>query len=321
MSRKLHAKSGMQEFWYRGDGKMDFKQIEAFVNVIKYKSFSKAAEATFLTQPTISTHISALEKELGVTLIDRMGKESRPTKQGRAFYNYAINLLHMRERAIDAMCNSLKDISGEINIKASSIPGEHIVPQLIAEFHERYPRVTFFVEQSDSDKVWNDIMDNMGDVGFTGDYRGNELKCELLLKDSLVLITPKNDKFKHIKEEGNLISPKAFYQEEFVWREEGSATRKSFEDYCKKMEPNWKIKTTATVNNLEAVKKCVSAGLGVSVISKIAAEEAEAQDYFVFEIDEIDFKREFYFIYNKNITLTPAALKFKEFILDKKFAK
>lgn len=75
---------------------MDFKQIEAFVNVIKYKSFSKAAEATFLTQPTISTHISSLEKELGVTLIDRMGKESRPTKQGRAFYNYAINLLHTR---------------------------------------------------------------------------------------------------------------------------------------------------------------------------------------------------------------------------------
>jgi len=54
---------------------MDFKQIEAFVNVIKYKSFSKAAEATFLTQPTISTHISSLEKELGVTLIDRLGKE------------------------------------------------------------------------------------------------------------------------------------------------------------------------------------------------------------------------------------------------------
>ena len=94
---------------------MDFKQIEAFVNVIKYKSFSKAAEATFLTQPTISTHISSLEKELGVTLIDRMGKESRPTKQGRAFYNYAINLLHTRERAISAMENSSKDTNSSVS--------------------------------------------------------------------------------------------------------------------------------------------------------------------------------------------------------------
>lgn len=93
-----------------------------------------------------------------------------------------------------AMENSSKDISGEINIKTSSIPGEHIVPQLIAEFHKHYPKVSFYVEQSDSDKVWNDILDNMGDIGFTGDYRGNELKCELLLKDSLVLITPKTEK-------------------------------------------------------------------------------------------------------------------------------
>ena len=300
---------------------MDFKQIEAFVNVIKYKSFSKAAEATFLTQPTISTHISSLEKELGVTLIDRMGKESRPTKQGRAFYNYAINLLHTRERAIDAMESSLKDISGEINNKTSSIPGEHIVPQLIAEFHKCYPKVSFYVEQSDSDKVWNDILDNMGDVGFTGNYRGNELKCELLLKDSLVLITPKNEKFKRLREEGNVIGLKSFYQEEFVWREEGSATRKSFEDYCQKVDPNWKSKTSAIVNHLGMVKKCVSSGLGVSVISRIAAEESETQNYLVFELEDIDLIREFYFIYNKNITLTPAALKFKKFILDKKFAK
>ena len=300
---------------------MDFKQIEAFVNVIKYKSFSKAAEATFLTQPTISTHISSLEKELGVTLIDRMGKESRPTKQGRAFYNYAINLLHTRERAISAMENSSKDISGEINIKTSSIPGEHIVPQLIAEFHKHYPKVSFYVEQSDSDKVWNDILDNMGDIGFTGDYRGNELKCELLLKDSLVLITPKTEKFLRLREESAVILPQSFCREEFVWRDEGSATRKSFEDYCKQADPNLKIKTVATVDHLGTVIKCVSSGLGVSVISRIAAAESDTQDYLVFELGDTDFKREFYFVYNKNITLTPAALKFKEFILDKKFAE
>ena len=79
---------------------MEFKQLEAFVNVVKYKSFSKAAEATYLTQPTISTHISSLEKELGVKLVDRNGKESRPTKHGRAFYNYAINIINTRERAV-----------------------------------------------------------------------------------------------------------------------------------------------------------------------------------------------------------------------------
>ena len=60
---------------------MDFKQIEAFVNVIKYKSFSKAADATFLTQPTISAHINTLEKELQMQLVDRSRKEALPTAE------------------------------------------------------------------------------------------------------------------------------------------------------------------------------------------------------------------------------------------------
>ncbi len=91
---------------------MEFKQIEAFINVVKYKSFSKAADASFLTQPTISTHISSLEGELGVTLIDRMGKESRLTKQGREFYKYAINMINTREQALYAMEKAGKEVAG-----------------------------------------------------------------------------------------------------------------------------------------------------------------------------------------------------------------
>lgn len=300
---------------------MDFKQIEAFVNVIKYKSFSKAAEATFLTQPTISTHISSLEKELGVTLIDRMGKESRPTKQGRAFYNYAINLLNTRERAINAMKKSTQEIAGKIDIRTSSIPGEYIVPELITEFHKHYPGVYFTVEQSDSEKVWNDILDNMGEIGFTGDYQSNELKCELLLSDKLVCITPRTEKFLKLREKANTIMLMDLYNEEFVWREEGSATRKTFEEHCKNENPNWKFKNVAIVNSLEAVKKCVSCGLGVSIISQLSADMSQQNEYITFLLNDIAFEREFYMVYNKNTTLAPAAQKFKEFVLDKKFAK
>ena len=156
---------------------MEFKQLEAFVNVIRYKSFSKAAEATYLTQPTISTHISSLERELGVKLVDRRGKESRPTKQGRAFYNYAVNIINTRERAMMAMQEFGANISGMIEIKTSSIPGQFIVPELIAGFHEKYPNVVFNVEQSDSDKVWNDIIENLGDIGFShteGQQQGSD---------------------------------------------------------------------------------------------------------------------------------------------------
>lgn len=79
---------------------MDFKQIEAFINVAKFKSFSKAAEAIFLSQPTISAHISNLEKELNTTLFDRSSKEVNLTPAGKIFFDYALNLLNIRNNAI-----------------------------------------------------------------------------------------------------------------------------------------------------------------------------------------------------------------------------
>ena len=181
---------------------MEFKQLEAFVNVIKYKSFSKAADASFLTQPTISTHISSLEKELGVTLIDRMGKESRPTKEGRAFYKYAINIINTREKAIMAVGNTENEYAGIVDLRASSIPGQYVVPGLMAMFKKLYPNVRFYLEQSDSETVWNSILENSGEIGFTGDYRNNGLKYDLLFKDEMILITPNNEKFRKLKEAG-----------------------------------------------------------------------------------------------------------------------
>ena len=89
---------------------MDFKQIEAFVNVVRFKSFSKAADATFFTQPTISTHIRNLEKELGVKLLDRKSRVVEMTPQGSKFYKYAVEMINARAQAFDA----LNDINGSI---------------------------------------------------------------------------------------------------------------------------------------------------------------------------------------------------------------
>lgn len=83
---------------------MEFRQLEAFVNAAKYKSFSKAADATFLTQPTISTHVSNLENELGVRLLNRSGREISLTPHGHEFYSYAVELLNTRSRAFSISC-------------------------------------------------------------------------------------------------------------------------------------------------------------------------------------------------------------------------
>lgn len=294
---------------------MEFKQLEAFVNVVKYKSFSKAAEATYLTQPTISTHISSLEKELGVKLVDRNGKESRPTKYGRAFYNYAINIINTRDRAVIAMTDQANEIAGAVDIKTSGIPGQFIVPEIIADFHQKYPKVTFNVEQSDSGKVWDDIQENLGDIGFTGYYANNNLKCCLLLSDRPVIITPRDEKFLALKKEKDKLTLDDLKNEEFIWREEGSATRKTFEEWFRE-HGQYELNSVATVNSIEAIKECVRNGMGISVMSKTAVkgEQEREGSLLVFELEDMTMEREFYMIYNRNTTLSPAAQKFREYV-------
>ena len=295
---------------------MEFKHIEAFVNVIKYKSFSKAADASFLTQPTISTHISSLEKELGVTLIDRMGKESRPTKAGRAFYKYAISLINTREKALVEIGRGGTELSGIIDLRASSIPGEYIVPELMTGFRQLLPQVRFYMEQSDSEAVWEAIEQGDGELGFTGGYKNNGLRYELLFKDPVVLITPRNEKFLALAAKSEFIGSEDFLEEAFVWREEGSATRRNFEEMVyagRGRRPN----IVATVNSLEAIKRSVAGGLGVSVLSQVAVKKDAGANYLVFRMADVAIEREFYLVTNKNVTLSPAAVRFRDFVLDR----
>ena len=116
---------------------MDFKQIEAFVNVVRYKSFSKAADATFFTQPTISTHIRNLEKELGVKLLDRKSRTVEMTPQGNQFYKYAVEMINARSLAIDAINAGYGDSgyviavgSGTLNDLGKYVANMHGVPTL-----------------------------------------------------------------------------------------------------------------------------------------------------------------------------------------------
>ncbi|MFA5636340.1 MAG: selenium metabolism-associated LysR family transcriptional regulator [Anaerovoracaceae bacterium] len=295
---------------------MDFRQIEAFVNVVRYKSFSKAADASFLTQPTISTHVSTLEKELGTRLIDRHGKEALPTKQGRILYKYAVNLLNTREKAIFSLESYTNEIQGVLEIQASSIPGEYIVPQLMSRFRGKYPLVKFYLEQSDSSRVEDNLLEQKGEIGFLG-YRGTaNLHYEKVLTDPVVLITPNNEKFRSLM--GRELSPEDFINEPFIWREQGSATRKEFESALSAMDCDPKqMNVVARTNSMEAIMQSVGYGLGVSVVSKIAVEcSLNCERFLSFPIKGMDLDREFYMVWNKNTALSPTAETFKNFVLE-----
>lgn len=294
---------------------MDFKQIEAFVNVIKFKGFSRAAEATFLTQPTISAHINALEKELRLQLIDRTKKEAIPTAEGKLFYNYALTMLNTREQAIYSLQNFSLNINGTVDIQSSSIPGEYLVPGLISEFRKEYDRARFHLLQSDSAMVANSIKSHKGEIGFTGRKENNGLTYKLLMKDKAVLITPQDSPF----QEGECLKLNDITGAPFLLRERGSATRETFEKQLEaKGIPHTSINVAASMNSMEAIKQAVRGGMGVSIISEVAAERDRAdRGYLVFDIEDYDMEREFYLVYDDKITMSPTAETFKFFVLEK----
>ena len=297
---------------------MEFRQLEAFVNAVKYKSFSKAADATFLTQPTISTHISNLETELGVRLLNRKGREITLTSQGQEFYGYAMELLNTRERALDHIHNQSKEIEGILEIQTSSIPGHSFLPMLMDEFHKLYPKVRFYVEQTDSRTVNENLLNQRGEIGFTG-YKGNSaLAFETVFEDEMVLITPDIEKYRPYKN-GEEIPMELFIHEPFIMREDGSGTKQEMEQALVNGKAAFKhIDVIAKMTNMEAVKQVVGRGLGVSIVSEqVVKDTAESEKIRYFKIQGLEKKRCFYLTYNKNVVLSPTAELFLKFVQER----
>lgn len=295
---------------------MDFKQIEAFVNVVKYKKFSRAADASFLTQPTISTHINNLEKELNAVLLNRQGREITMTKQGEAFYSYATNILNLREQATLSVQGMNREVEGVVEIQTSSIPGQYYVPMLLGEFRSRYPGVKIFLEQSDSRNVMDNIINQKGEIGFTGTKLSNNLVYEEIFTDDMILITPNKGKF--AKMETDTVHVQEIVGESFILREDGSGTKKEFEKAeIQGISILKMVNVIAHMNNTEAIKNAVISGLGISVLSACAARDLKNNDQLkCFKIAGLSKKRHFYMVRNRTYCLSPAAERFWDYILE-----
>ncbi|KZL93070.1 selenium metabolism-associated LysR family transcriptional regulator [Clostridium magnum] len=286
---------------------MDFKQIEAFINVAKFKSFSKAANSSFLSQPAISSHIASLEKELSVQLFDRTSKEVLLTPAGESFLKYALDILNTRDKAIFNLANFNEKISGKLRLSASTTPCNTIVPSLIKEFHKEYPDVSFDVTEQSSGQVIESITKFDCELGLVGELINDEkIKSYTIIDDDLVIISPPQFNFP------DTIDIDFLFKYKFILREQGSATRKTFEEALKKQGIDFSnIDVHFEVNNLDTLYQFVKSGLGVSIVSKYVL-----RDYislgFIKEstIKKLSLKRYIYLVTSCKRTLTPTAKAF-----------
>ncbi|HYE83702.1 MAG TPA: selenium metabolism-associated LysR family transcriptional regulator [Clostridia bacterium] len=296
---------------------MDFRQIEAFVYVVRYRSFSKAADAIFLTQPTVSSHINTLENELGIKLIDRSGKEVEPTNAGKIFYEYANNLIIIRDNAVFTLNKFNKKIEGKVEIAASTVPAEYLLPRLMIGFRNKYSNVSFSVDQMDSIQVIDDLLDKKYELGMAGTMIENsKLEYHKLVEDKLVLAAPCNKKFSAIT--SHTLPFEVVKEESFIYRESGSGTRQEFEKICMKHGVNpSSIKIAAQFNSIDAIKQAVSQGLGVSIMSYMSVEDYIGFERIkAFDIEGFDLKRAFYIVTHKKRPLSPVNSVFLKYVTD-----
>lgn len=285
---------------------MDFKQIEAFISVAKLKSFSKAANTIFLSQPTISSHISSLEKELNIQLFDRTSKEVNLTPAGESFLDYAIDIINTRNHAIVALSDFNSNISGKLNLSASTTPCNSIVPILMKKFGSLYPDVTFNINEQNSGKIIKDIMNLESEIGIVGtSINHDRIKSYKLLEDELVVISHPSLNLPKELEVKDLLKHK------FIFREKNSATRKTFEDIISEKFDVNKLNILCEVNNLDTLVQFVKTGMGISIVSSKIYENSACDHKLTHsKIKDLNLKRNIYLIMNSKRTLTPTARAF-----------
>ncbi len=295
---------------------MEFRQIEAFINVAKYRSFSKAADATYLTQPTVSLHVASLEKELGVILFERKKNSVITTKEGEEFYKYAVALMDTRKKAIEATKKNKEDIGGIIEIQTSTVPGLIFLPRVMKEFKILHPKVKFYVEQTDTKLVMDNLESKKGEIGFvSGEKRNSNLKYHKIFTDSLVLIASRDNKLSSLNKSSLRIED--FIYEQFIWREQGSGTRKDFENFLvsKGGDPK-KIEVVARMNSMEGIKNAVRENLGISIVSRSLIQNKTDDKVKVFELEGFENAREFFLAWDQKRFLSTQAEAFRDYLLN-----
>lgn len=252
---------------------MNLRQLESLVRVADLRNFTQAAKELSVTQPAVSFQIKTLEDELGVRLLERLGKSVLLTAQGEIVYREAKVILAAQERIGQALSalNSLE--AGEVTVGASSIPGEYVLPKLVGRFKAEYPGIRVVVKVGDTAQVLGWLLDRAVDLGVVGAEVPQEaLKFTQVLPDELVAVFPKGHPLGSSPGEVPLAE---LLRWGFVMREEGSGTRATLEARMGQAGLDAaSLRVVAEFSTTGAVLAAVAAGVGVSVVSRWAAEEA-----------------------------------------------
>ncbi len=249
---------------------MDFRQLEIFLAVVDTGGFSRAGERVFASQPTVTMQMKALEEELAQQLLERSTLGVKVTPEGKRVYDFAVSMLRERNSLLAEFGRSDPETT-HMSIAASSVPAQYLLPQLIAAFRKLHPGVQFHVLSCNSAEVGGKLLEHRAEIGLCGSSAFHD-ECEYrpITKDRLLVITPNDGRYDTL--DSHAPFPKSLLvTEPMIIRESGSGTRREFETWAQKSIGQVELNVAAIMDNYQAIKSAVAAGMGIAVMSERAA--------------------------------------------------
>jgi DNA-binding transcriptional LysR family regulator len=289
---------------------MNLGHLSIFRAVAGERNISRAAERLMISQPAVSKQLAQLERSLGTKLVDRLPRGIRLTEAGELLASYARRLFAMETEAEAAVLELRGLRRGRLRLGASTTLGVYLLPEAFVRFRETYPDIQITLEVIGSPAVERRVLDGDLDMGFTESFSGSaELDAIAFGDDQLVAIA----QYGHPLSRKRRVSAEQFCQQPFVVRETGSET-KSFVEQALAAK-GLSVRPVMSLGTTEAIKRAVSAGIGVSIVSKLAIElELKARRLSIIHVSGLSISRPIYRVQRSRSELSPAALRFLELL-------
>lgn len=291
---------------------MNINQLRAFVSIVEKGTFSAAARSMGVSQPAVSLQIQALEEFVGVELLDRRTKKVQLTEAGKVFYPSALQIVTQIDNVQHQLEELGDSVKGRLAVGGSTIPGEYVLPKLLGRFKREFPDVSITLKIGDTNEIAEQVISGELQVGLIGaKFSSGQLTSRPFLHDELVFITPSD----HELAKQRAVTLEDLRSADFIIRERGSGTRQTIEGFLTTHGMSFDdFNVVMELGSTEAVVNAVSAGLGVSIVSKWAAERSlKLGELVTVKIPGFSFMRDLYLVVSKHVP-TRSAGAFLSFI-------
>jgi DNA-binding transcriptional LysR family regulator len=291
---------------------MDTRQLAAFCAVVERKSFSQAAERLGVTQPAVSLQIRSLEQRLGRRLLDRSGRRVEPTEAGLRLYASAQRLLALEEQLLeDVVGDDEGELTGTLELGASTGPGGAVVPVLLCQFQEAHPEVRVRLAVSDTQTVVDQVAERQLELGVVGAARRHRgVVFEPLFRDEVVLACPAAHRFA-----GKTVMLDDLHSERVLVMQDGAGVRQVIEDELRGAGTRLRdLDVRIELGLQESVRSAVAAGHGITFISRSALDaDLAAGTIAIARVQGLDPVREIFVVRSAGRTETRVARAFVDY--------